>query len=55
MSDEQKLCFVLCPSTTDIAKCVSKFLGLMTEIRKEIDMGLNPNNLQLYIKHRAEI
>ena len=55
MSDEQKLCFVLCPSTTDIAKCVSKFLGLMTEIRREIDMGLNPNNLQLYIKHKAEI
>ena len=50
---EEKLKFILCPPTSGIAKCVSKFLGIMTNIRKEIDMGLNPENLNLYIKHVA--
>ena len=53
LSDDQKLCVILCPSTPEIAKCASKFLGIMTKIRKEIDWGLNPNDLQLYIKHQA--
>ena len=53
LSDEQKLCVVLCPSTVEIAKCASKYLGIMTNIRKEIDLGLNPNDLQLYKKHQA--
>ena len=53
MSDEEKLRFILCPPTTEIAKCVSKFLGIMTRIRKEIDLGLNPLDLQIYIKHEA--
>ena len=50
LTDEQKLCFVLFLSTVEIAKCVSKFLGIMTKVRKEIDMGLNLNNLQLYVE-----
>ena len=54
LSDEQKLCVILCPSTTEIAKCVSKYLGIMTTIRKEIDGGLSPNDLQHYIEHKAE-
>ena len=53
MSDEEKLRFILCPPTTEIAKCVSKFLGIMTRIRKEIDLGLNPLDLKIYIKHEA--
>ena len=54
LSDEQKLCVILCPSTTEIAKCVSKYLGIMTTIRKEIDGGLSPNDLRHYIEHKAE-
>ena len=50
---EEKLSFILCPHTIDIAKCVSNFLGIMTNIRKEIDMGLNPLDLNLYKKHVA--
>ena len=50
---EEKLSFILCPPTIDIVKCVSKFLGIMTNIRKEIDMGLNPLDLNLYKKHVA--
>ena len=50
---EEKLSFILCPPTIDIAMCVSKFLGIMTNIRKEIDMGLNPLDLNLYKKHVA--
>ena len=53
MSCEEKLKFILCPPTTDIARCVSKFLGIMTNTRNEIDMGLNPKDLNLYLKHVA--
>ena len=53
LSDEQKLTAILCPSTAEIAKCVSKYLGIMTKIRKEIDLGLNKDNLQKYILHKA--
>ena len=55
MSNEGKLNFILCPPTIDIAKCVSKYLGIMTNIRKEIDMGLNPHELNQYLKHVATI
>ena len=53
LNDEQRLSVVLCPSTLEIAKCVSKYLGIMTKTRKEIDLGLNPDNLNLYLKHKA--
>merc|ERR1712055_321498 len=53
MSIDEKLRFILCPPTVDLAKCVSKFLGIMTNIRKEIDMGLSPAHLNLYLKHVA--
>ena len=55
LSDDQKFCVILCSSTSDKAKCVSKYLGIMTNIHKEIDMGLNPCDLQQYIKHKAII
>ena len=55
LSAEHKLCFILCPPTSDVAKCVSKFLGIMTNTRKEIDGGLCPDNLNLYLKHKADI
>ena len=53
MSVEEKIEFILCPPTVDIAKCVSKFLGIMTKTRSEMDMGLNPRDLNQYIKHVA--
>ena len=53
MSLKEKLNFILCPPTTDIAKCVSKYLGIMSNIRKEIDMGFNIQDLNVYYKHAA--
>ena len=53
MTIDEKLRFILCPPTVDLAKCISKFLGIMTNIRKEMDMGLSPTDLNLYIKHVA--
>ena len=50
---DEKLSLILCPPTNEIAKCVSKFLGILTNVRKEIDLGFNPNYLSLYIKHVA--
>ena len=55
LSNDERLRFILCPSTTEIAKCVSKYLGIMSNVRKEIDMGLNPQDLKLYIKHKASV
>ena len=53
MSFEEKLKFILCPPTINISKFVSKVLGILTKTRSEMDMGLNPNDLSLYIKHVA--
>ena len=50
---EQQLATILCPATTDLAKCVSKFLGILTNIRKEIDCGLEPQTLKLYVEHKS--
>ena len=55
LSNDERLRFILCPPTTDIAKCVSKFLGIMSNVRKEINMGLNPEDLNLYIKHKVVV
>ena len=53
MTNEEKLNFILCPPPVDIAKCVSKFLGIITDIRRDIDFGLSPQDSHLYIKHIA--
>ena len=53
MSLDEKLNFILCPPTADITKCVSKYLGIMSVIRREIDMGLNTQDLNIYSKHVA--
>ena len=50
---DEKMWFILCPPTVDLAKCVSKFLGIITNIRNKIGMGLNPKDLNLYLKHVA--
>ena len=49
---EQQLKTLLCPATTELAKCVSKYLGIISNIRKEIDSGLEPEALKLYIQHK---
>ena len=49
---EQKLITVLCPATTELAKCTSKFLGIISDTRKEIDMGLPKSDIQLCVKHK---
>ena len=51
LTAEDQLKFLLCPATTELAKCVSKYLGIISKTRKEIDLGLRPEALQLYIKH----
>ena len=33
---------------------ISEFLGIMTNMRKEIDMGFNPQGFNLYLKHVAD-
>ena len=53
LSEDQKFSVIMCPSTPGMALGVSKFLGIMTGIRKEIDLGLNPSDLQKYIIHKA--
>ena len=50
---KKQLATLLCPSTTEIAKCVSKYLGIISNVRKQIDLGLKPEYLKLYIKHIA--
>jgi hypothetical protein len=53
LSATQQLTTILCPATTELAKCVSKYLGILSNTRKEIDLGLQPQTLQLYIKHKT--
>ena len=52
MTADQKLHTLLCPATTQLAKCVSKFLGIISDTRKEIDQGLQPEVLKLYVQHK---
>ena len=55
LTAEQQLSTLLCPATTALAKCVSKFLGIISETRKEIDLGLSPQALQVYQRHRIQL
>ena len=45
----------MCPPMTEIAKCVSKYLGIMKNIRKEIYMGFNLNPQDLNRKKTCTI
>ena len=55
LTESQKLKTILCPATATMAKCVSKFLGILSNTRKEIDLGFGPENLVIYRKHRFEM
>ena len=50
-----KLSVFIISGVTLMAKCVSKFLGILSITRKEIDLGFGPENLVIYRKHRFEI
>ena len=52
LEPDQKLSFLLCPPTTQLAKCVSKYLGIISKTRNEIDQGLSIEVLQNYIEHK---
>ena len=51
MTADQQLLTILCPATTQLAKCVSKYLGIITDARKQIDLGLQPEALLIYSKN----
>ena len=55
LTPEQQLTTLLCPATTELAKCVSKYLGIISNTRKEIDLGLQPKTLQIYIEHKFQL
>ena len=55
LTAEQQLSTLLCPTTSALAKCVSKFLGIISETRKEIDLGFHPQALQVYQKHKIQL
>ena len=45
---EQKLSYILCPATIDVAKCVSKFLGIM------LDPGISITFIPDYLSLTAQ-
>ena len=49
-SQDKKLLVILCPATADIALCVSKYLGIITETRNKLDQGLSEDMIQTYCK-----
>ena len=51
LSPENKLATILCPKNSEIAICVSKYLGILSETRKKLDLGLSDDMLGRYTKH----
>ena len=51
MSAQNKLQTILCPKNSEIAKCVSKYLGIIFDTRQKLDMGLSDDMLSSYTKH----
>ena len=54
LANEEQLKTLLCPATADLAKCVSKFLGIISDTRKEIDLGMPLQKVQQYIQHKYQ-
>ena len=50
LSEEDKLSTILCPHTSEIALCVSKYLGILSETRNKLDKGLSFDMLTTYCK-----
>ena len=51
MCARDKLLTILCPAKTEVAKTVSKFLGIMSDTRKNLENGFSSDMLKFYIKH----
>ena len=41
---------MLCPANADIALCVSKYLGIISDTRTKLDQGLSIDMLNTYCK-----
>ena len=54
LTKEEQLITLLCPATADLAKCVSKFLGIISDTRKEIDWGMRLQQVQQYIQQKYQ-
>ena len=50
LSQQNQLLVLLCPATEEIALCVSKFLGIITDTRNKLDQGLSTDMLNIYCK-----
>ena len=50
LSENEQLLTVLCPPTTEIALCVSKYLAILSETRNKLDKGLSSEMLNTYCK-----
>ena len=50
MSLDHKLLTILCPATTEIAVCVSKYLEIISKTRIKLDQGLSDQMLSIYCK-----
>ena len=50
MSLDDKLLAILCPANADIALCVSKYLGIISDTRTKLDQGLSIDMLNTYCK-----
>ena len=50
MSQDDQLLAILCPASADIALCVSKYLGIVTDTRMKLDQGLSTEMLTNYCK-----
>ena len=48
MSPDDKLSSILCPANADIALCVSKYLGIISDTRSKLDQGLSLDMLNTY-------
>ena len=45
MSDEDKLKTILCPSSTEAAKTVNKYIGILMMARDKLESGYNIDSL----------
>ena len=51
MNNQRKLATILCTKTNETAVCVSKYLGIISDTIKKIDLGLYDDMLGIYTKH----
>ena len=50
LSSEHKLLTILCPKNTELAVCASKYLKIITETRRKLDLGMSDTMLTTYCK-----